>query len=199
MTPNPIPAGPSPDLERLLASLPDGGAGVADRLVPLLYDELRRIARRELRRERPGHTLSTTALVHEAYLRLAGPSELSHTDRARFLAASAIAMRRVLIDHARRQQAGKRGGAWKRVSLSGVALAAEEPGETLLVLDGALQELSAANPRLATVVDCRFFGGMTEEETAVALGVTARTIRRDWLKAKAWLAHSLDAAQADSP
>ena len=173
---------------------PEPGSGAVDELVPFLYDELRRVARRVLRREQPGHTLTTTALVHEAYLRLASASNLDETERARFLGIAGRVMRQVLVDYARRGQARKRGGVQQRVSLSGVVLPAPAASDTLLGLDEALRELAEESPRLAQVVECRFFGGLTEEETGLALGVTPRTIRRDWLKARAWLAHSLGEA-----
>ncbi len=190
MSPNPLPAQPSPE-----PMLPSGDAAV-DPLIPLLYEELRRVARRQLRREQPGHTLTTTALVHEAYLRLAGASNLAGAERARFLGIAARVMRQVLIDYARRGRARKRGGVRRQVSLSGVVLAAPAASESLLALDEALTDLARLSPRLAQVVECRFFGGLTEEETGLALGVTPRTIRRDWLKARAWLAHALGDASA---
>jgi RNA polymerase sigma factor (TIGR02999 family) len=177
------------------ASPPQASRSAAvDRLIPLVYEELRAIARRALRGERAGHTLTTTALVHEAYLRLAAPSNLDGQDRARFLAAAAVAMRRVLIDYAREQSAQKRGGRPQRVSLSAMTLALPERAETLLALDESLLRLGARRPRLAEVVDCRYFGGMTEEETAAALGITSRTVQRDWAKARAWLAEDLGLA-----
>ncbi len=163
----------------------------ADALVPVLYAELRRIARRQLANERDAHTLSTTALVHEAYMRLAGPDTFDAGNRAHFLAAAAVAMRRVLIDSARRYQSQKRGGAWHQIALSDVQIAADERADILIALDRALDALAANNARLAQVVHYRFFGGMTEEETAIALGVTDRTIRRDWIKARMWLGAAL--------
>lgn len=197
-----LPARPDPDLipdaedapepAPLSAPLPEPGTAAADALVPLLYAELRRIARRQLAHERDGHTLTTTALVHEAYLRLAGPSSLNATDRARFLAAASVAMRRVLIDSARQHRAQKRGGEFRMIALSDVQVAADERAEVLVALDEALDALARENPRLAQVVSFRFFGGMTEEETAAALGVTERTIRRDWIKARIWLAAALE-------
>lgn len=168
-----------------------GDTGALDRLVPLVYNELRRIAHRELRRENPGHTLDTTALVHEAYLKLVDQSRVEWADRSHFFAVAAQAMRRVLVDYARRYRAEKRGGALRRVSLTDVALAAEQRADTLLALDEALNNLAALDQRLARAVECRFFGGMTEEETAEALGITARTLRRDWTKAKGWLHRAL--------
>ena len=181
--------------DRHLTLVPDGNTPPApvdaDALVPMLYGALRRLARRQLANERDGHTLSTTALVHEAYLRLAGPATFNSDNRAHFLAAAAVAMRRVLIDSARQYQAQKRGGAWRQIALSDVQIAADERADILVALDAALDALAKNNARLAQVVHCRFFGGMTEEETALALGVTDRTIRRDWIKARIWLGAAL--------
>jgi RNA polymerase sigma factor (TIGR02999 family) len=171
----------------LLLDLERGDARAADVLVPLVYEELRRIASRQLRRESEGHTLSPTALVNEAYLRLVDQTRVQWVNRAQFFAVAARLMRRVLLDHARKVGAAKRGGGWQRMELEGAEIPVEERAAELVALDEALDRLEALNPRLAQVVECRFFGGMTEEETAAALGVTDRTIRRDWTKAKGWL------------
>ena len=160
-------------------------------MVPLLYEELREIARRLVRRERPGHTLDTTALVHEAYLRLVDQTRLTSDDRARFLQAAACAMRRVLVDYARQRGAEKRGGGELPANLDEISVAAAETPDTVVDLDEALTRLHALNPRLAQVVECRFFGGMTEEEVSAALAVNVRTVRRDWTKAKGWLSAAL--------
>ncbi len=161
---------------------------MAEVVFPLAYEELRRVARRALSNENTGHTLDTTALVHEAYLRLVDSSRVPWEDRARFLALAATAMRRILIDHARRRHAVKRGEAPIAVNLDHLQLARDDSADTLVALDDALARLGALSPRLVQVVECRFFIGMSEEETATALGVTARTVRRDWLKARGWLA-----------
>jgi RNA polymerase sigma factor (TIGR02999 family) len=167
-----------------------------DSLLPLVYAELRRIAHAHLGRERPGHTLSTTDLVHEAYVRLADQRGVA-MERPRFLAMASTAMRRILIDYARRHQAGKRGGGAAAITLdealvAGVAgVAADDSSEMLVALDDALTRLAAVDGRLAQVVECRYFGGLTEDETAEALQVTARTVRRDWVKAKEWLYRDL--------
>jgi RNA polymerase sigma factor (TIGR02999 family) len=161
--------------------------GAAESLFPLLYDELRRIAHRQLGLERTGHTLSTTALVHEAYVKLADQTRAQFASRAHFLAVAAQAMRRILVEYARKARADKRGGKWHRLDLDQVDIPIEDRAEALVALDGALERLAALSPRLSQVVECRFFGGMTEEETATALGVTDRTVRRDWIKAKGWL------------
>ena len=157
-----------------------------DRLFELVYGELRRIARSQLRGERPDHTLGTTGLVHETYLKLASQSRVQWQDRAHFYRAAAGAMRRILVDYARRYLAERRGGGLRRITLEEEATA-EERGETLLALDDALEGLAAVDQRLSNVVECRYFGGLTEEETAEALGITARTVRRDWVKARCWL------------
>ena len=168
-----------------------GDRGALDRALPLVYDELRRLARRQLRREAEGHTLNTTALVHEAYIRLVDQTRAEWRDRAHFLAVASTAMRRVLVDHARRHHAAKRGNG-ARVPLEQLeGLAADERVELLVALDEALVRLAALDPRQARVVECRFFGGLTEEETAEALGIGLRTAKRDWAKARSWLYHEL--------
>jgi len=180
-------------LTELLLALRDGRAGVVDQLYPLVYEELHRIAHRALRGERTGHTLGTTGLVHEAYLGLVDQTRLEYRDRAHFYGIAARAMRHILVDYARRHGAAKRGGSRRAISLDEAILAVEDRAEALLALDEALSELEALDPRLGQVVQCRFFGGLTEEETGEVLGVTARTVRRDWLKAKGWLYHHLSA------
>jgi RNA polymerase sigma factor (TIGR02999 family) len=158
-----------------------------DAVFPLVYDELRRIAHSHLRREQSGHTLSTTDLVHEAYVRLADQTGIPVHERSRFFVIAATAMRRVLIEYARLRQAAKRGGGAEMVSLDEHEIAADQSSEMLIALDEALTRLAALDARLASVVECRYFGGLTEEETADALQITARTVRRDWTKAKEWL------------
>lgn len=159
-----------------------------DEVVPQLYDELRRLARAHLRRERAGHTLGTTALVHEAYVRLTGHAGLAADDRTRFFAVASNTMRRVLVDYARERQRLKRGGGAAAVSLDEVEpFLSEDEAEELLALDDALDRLAALNPRAASVVQHRFFGGFTLEETASLLDVSLKTVQRDWLAASAWL------------
>jgi RNA polymerase sigma factor (TIGR02999 family) len=159
-----------------------------DQLVPQLYDELRRLARAHLRRERPGHTLGTTALVHEAYVRLAGQTELSVDDRTRFFAIASNTMRRVLVDYARERRRLKRGGGAAAVSLEEVEpFLSEDEAEELIALDDALERLTTLNPRAASVVQHRYFGGFTLEETASLLEVSLKTVQRDWLVASTWL------------
>jgi RNA polymerase sigma factor (TIGR02999 family) len=162
-----------------------------DALMPLVYDELRAIAHRQLA-ARPGATLQTTGLVHEAYLKLAERAPGRLNDRGHFLALASLAMRHVLVDRARARLTGKRGGAQRRVSLDEEEIAVDDQPEALLQLHDALNRLAEAEPRLARVVECRFFGGLTEDEIAEALGVTVRTVRRDWVKARALLRRALD-------
>ena len=179
------------EVTRLLVDFGGGDREALDRLLPLVYGELRRIARHELRRERPDHTLTTTALVHEAYLKLVDQANAAPGSRARFFAVASTAMRRVLIEYARRRQAEKRGGGQRPLSLDEAVVVADDNAEMLLALDDALTRLAALDERMARVVECRYFGGLTEEEAAEALGVTARTVRRDWVKAKGWLYREL--------
>jgi RNA polymerase sigma factor (TIGR02999 family) len=183
------------EVTRLLSQLRGGDHDALDRLFPLVYQELRRAAERALRREAGGHTLQPTALVHEAYLKLAG-GPLESANRAHFLGIVARAMRQVLVDHARRRRAAKRGGGEAAMSLSEADGAWTVRPDELVGLDEALDRLGARNDRLRRVVELRFFGGLTEDETAVALGVTTRTVQRDWAKARAWL-HKELAGQPD--
>ena len=175
------------EVTRLLVAWRSGADGAEDELFAIVYEELRRIARHHLRRERAGHTFGPTALVHEAYLRLVDQTRVEWADRAQFFAIASRMMRRVLVDHARRHRAAKRDGALVQVSL-GAELpesnVADERAATLLAIDDALTRMSAQDERLARVVECRFFAGLTEAETSAALGVTERTIQRDWAKAK---------------
>jgi RNA polymerase sigma factor (TIGR02999 family) len=162
---------------------------IAAELLPAFYEQLRRIAKRTRVRYGAGHTMQTTALVHEAYLRL-GQSR-SFADETHFLRASALAMRHALINHAQSRLAGKRGGGGPHVTLSQVADLSIESDEGMLALNEAVERLAKEIPRLADVVECRFFGGYGEEDTARALGVSLRTVQRDWLKARAWLFREL--------
>jgi RNA polymerase sigma-70 factor (ECF subfamily) len=171
----------------LLLQAGNGEREALDRVIPLVYDELRRLAHGRLQAEPTGHTLSTTALVHEAYLRLVDQTRAQWRDRRQFLAVAATAMRRILVDHARRHRSAKRGGPLRRVPLEDTDLPIEERAELLVSLDEALTRLAALDVRQAQVVECRFFGGLTEEETAEALGIGLRTAKRDWAKAKSWL------------
>jgi RNA polymerase sigma factor (TIGR02999 family) len=180
------------DVTRALRRWSDGEPGALSELLPLVYGELRRIARRALRQERPDHTLEPTALVHEAYLRLVPQGGKDWQNREHFLAVCAQLMRQVLVDHARRRQARKRGAGDVRVALDeGAGPAVAAPDLDLLVLDRVLGELAAIDPRRARVVEMRYFGGMSIPEIAVALGRPAWDVKKDWTLARAWLARRL--------
>jgi RNA polymerase sigma factor (TIGR02999 family) len=185
---------PTVGVTDLLRECRGGHREAMDRLFSLVYDELRRVAHGQLQREADGHTLVTTALVHEAYMRLVGVTRVEWRDRVHFLSTAARAMRRILIDYARGRQAERRGGGERAMTLDEALVAADLTPDSIVALDEALADLSALNPRLVRVVECRFFGGMTEEETAQALDVTSRTVRSDWLNARGWLRQALAAS-----
>ncbi len=171
----------------LLNDWKQGDKSALERLTPLIYDELRRIAHRYAQRERNGHTLQTTALVNEAYLRLAGAEKPDWQDRSHFFAVTAQVMRHILIDHARRRRFIKHGGAAQQISLDEACLMADERAAELIALDEALKDLARLDPRKTQVVELRYFGGLSLAETADALGISLMTVRRDWRAAKAWL------------
>ena len=175
------------DVTGLLLSWRQGDAQALDRLIPLVYDELRRVARRHLQREQPGHVLQATALVHEVYLRLVDVDRLTLKNRAHFFAVAAKLMRQILVDHARRQYADKRGGGVTMVSLEGVSPAVQPPSVDVLALDQALEALSEIDARQAGVVELRYFAGLSIDEVAEALGFSTATVEREWALAKAWL------------
>jgi RNA polymerase sigma factor (TIGR02999 family) len=175
------------DVTDLLVAWRGGDKDALDRLISLVHDELRRIAHAYLASERPDHTLRTTALVNEAYLRLVDSSRVQWRDRAQFFAAASGSMRRILVDYARRYRAGKRGGGLAALPLDEAVLVVEDRAEMIIALDEALERLEAMDARLCRVVECRYFAGLTDDETAEALGVTSRTVRRDWVKARGWL------------
>jgi RNA polymerase sigma factor (TIGR02999 family) len=183
------------DVTELLLAWRRGDPEALDRLVALVYEKLRRIAHGQLAREDAGHTLGTTALVHEAYLRLIDTSRVQWRDRAHFFGVTSAVMRRVLVDYARRYNAVKRGGGAGPLSLDETVLVVEERADALVALDDGLTRLTAMDERLGRVVECRFFGGLSEEETAEVLGVSARTVRRDWVMAKGWLYQKLRQCQ----
>lgn len=178
---------------QLLIEWGAGNRDVLDRLMPLMYDELRRLAHRYLQRERSGHTLQTTALVHEAYLNLIDQDRAQWENRAHFFAIAARVMRRILLMHARKKRAAKRGGGVPHLSLDEGAIVSGDQAEELIALDDALQRLEHMDERLGRVVECRYFAGLTIEETAEALDVSPATVKRDWRTAKAWLYQALAA------
>jgi RNA polymerase sigma-70 factor (ECF subfamily) len=181
----------SEDVTQMLATMSPGDREALDRVLPVIYGDLKALAQRELRRERPDHTLNATALVHESYLKLAQLENLTWEGRAHFFGAASRVMRRLLIDHARRRAAGKRGAGAGHIPLEDVVVAAREAPQELIALDEALTRLEAIDSRQAAVVECRFFAGMGIEETAEALGVSPVTVKRDWSVARAWLNREL--------
>ncbi|HSM14475.1 MAG TPA: sigma-70 family RNA polymerase sigma factor [Thermoanaerobaculia bacterium] len=178
----------------LLRQMQGGDREAFDRVVPLIYDELRRVARAQLRRVAPGRTLDTTGLVHEAYLKMAGQQGLEVESRRHFLAVSAHAMRQILVDYARARLAAKRGGGEVRVTLEEQTAVTEAEAGRLLDIDRALEGLRAESERMAKIVECRYFAGLTEEETAEALDTSLRTVQREWKRARAWLREALGEA-----
>ena len=185
-------------LTQLLAAWSDGDSTALERLLPLVYADLRRIAARQLRSERPDHTLSATAVVHEAYVRLVGQRQVRLEDRAAFFAAAATQMRRILVDHARRRSAAKRGGHEMRVTLDEEIAAGSGRDLDLLALDHALEELAAVDPRVARIVELRFFGGLSLEDTAAAMDLSRRTVVREWALARGWLHQRLEALRGNA-
>jgi len=181
------------EVTHLLRAARNGDAGAIDRVVPLVYEDLRRLARGQLRRVFGSQSVRPTELVHEAYVKLSA-GDVDAVDRGHFLSIAARAMRQVLVDEARHHRAAKRGGGWKQATLSGSHWFVDVDVDELLTLNDALEEL---DPRQRQVVECRFFGGMEESEIAEALGVNERTVRRDWVKARAWLNRAL--AERGSP
>jgi len=175
------------DVTALLSEMSEGNASAAERLVPIVYEELKRLARRYMRRERSDHTLQTTALVHEAYLKLAGQESVKWQSRSHFYGVAAQMMRRVLTDHARSSLRLKRGGANENLPLDEALVFTPEYSEDLLKLDEALDRLAKLDVRQGRVVELRFFAGLTVEETAEFLGISPKTVKRDWAVAKAWL------------
>ena len=175
------------EITGLLEQLRSGDGKAATRLMDLVYPELRRLAQRYMRRERPNHTLQATALVHEAYLRLFGSGPMEWQNRAHFFAVAAQQMRRILVDHARTLDARKRGGGDIKVSLEDAKELSVKPDQDLVALDETLKRLEALDSRAARVVELRFFGGLTEKEAAEVMGVSVATLKRDWEFARAWL------------
>jgi RNA polymerase sigma factor (TIGR02999 family) len=179
------------EITQLLLAWGQGDEKALEKLMPLVHDELRRMARRYMNRQRPGHTLQTTALVNEAYLRLIDASQVRWQDRAHFFAVSAQLMRRILVDFARAKSNLKRGGGAQQLSLEEAMEVSNERAADLVALDDALKALENMNPRQCRIVELRYFGGLSEEETAEALKISERTVRRDWSLARAWLYREL--------
>src|SRR5947199_3821743 len=184
------------DISTLLRAWSDGDRGALARLTPIVYDELHRLAGRYLKRERPGHSLQTTALVNEAYMRLVDYERMQWQNRAHFFAVSAQVMRRILVEHARRHNL-KRGGAVQHVSLDEAAVVGGDEDVDLLALDDAMNALARIDPRKVQVVEMRFFGGLSVEETAQVLKVSTVAVKRDWRAARAWLYRELTGGTAD--
>jgi RNA polymerase sigma-70 factor, ECF subfamily len=177
----------SQEVTLLLSALTRGDDGASSKLIPVVYDELRRLAGSYMRRERVDHTLQATALVHEAYLKLIEQRSVNWQSRAHFFGVAAQLMRRILIDHARGHSRQKRGGEQKKVSLDEALIFSEQQADELLAVDDSLNLLAKIDPRQAKIVELRFFGGLSVEETAEVLGVSPKTVKRDWSVAKAWL------------
>ena len=183
---------PPHEVTQLLVAWSDGDRAALDQLTPLVYEELHRLARNHMSRERQGHTLQTSALVNEAYVRLIDQKNVRWQNRAQFFSIASRLMRRILVDYARSHRYAKRGGDMRRVSLDEAAIVAQEPAAELVALDDALKSLAALDPRKCQVVELRFFGGMSVEESAEVLGVSVVTVMRDWSTAKAWLHRAME-------
>jgi RNA polymerase sigma factor (TIGR02999 family) len=188
---------PSQQVTQLLADWSGGDSGALEKLIPLVQPELHRLAHHYMGREAIGHTLQTTALLNEAYLQLVDDPKRSWQNRTHFVAAAAQLMRRIMVDHARERRALKRGGGALKVSLDDAALVTERRSEELLALDEALQELAVLDPRKSQIVELRYFGGMTIEETATFLKMSHRSVEREWTMAKAWLYRALSGKETD--
>ena len=182
-----LPSSPTHEVTRLLVAWGDGDRAALDRLMPLVHAELRRLARHYMSRERPGHTLQSTALVNEAYLRLVDQENMRWENRAHFFGIAARLMRQILVEHARSRQAAKRGGRQFRLSLSKVDRVASGPDLDLLALDEALGRLEALDPQKSRIVELRYFGGLGIDETAEVVGKSPATVKREWSLARAWL------------
>lgn len=191
-------AAPSPqDVTQLLVAWSNGKQQALERLTPLVYQELHRLAHRYMERERRGHTLQSTALVHEAYQRLINLKDVNWQNRAHFFAVSAQMMRRILVDYARSRRYNKRGGEWRQVPFNEAVAVFRDRRTDIVALDDALQTLADLDPRKARVVEMRFFGGLSIKETAEVLGVSQETVLRDWRLAKVWLLRQLGEGSAD--
>jgi RNA polymerase sigma factor (TIGR02999 family) len=184
------------DVTQLLVDWRNGDPEALDRLLPVVYDELRRLARGYLGRERSDHTLAATALVNEAFLRLIDQRKVQWQGRSHFFGIAAQMMRRILVDHARQHNAGKRGGAARKLALDEALALSEEKDLDLVALDDALKDLAALDPRQSRIVELRFFGGLDIEETAEALEISPATVKREWNMAKAWLYRQISRREA---
>jgi len=191
------PSAAQQEVTQLLADWSDGDDGALDKLIPLVQPKLHRLAHHYMSRERTGHTLQTTALLNEAYLQLVHDSTHNWRNRTHFMAAAAQLMRRIMVDHARERSSLKRGGGALRVTLDDAALVTEKRSEELLALDEALERLAAQDPRKSRIVELRYFGGLTEEETAAFLKLSDRTVRREWRMARTWLYRALSGKEPD--
>lgn len=191
----PIDATSRATITQLLIGYSKGDRSALDEMLPLVYNELKRLASYYLNREREGHTLQTTALVHEAYLRLVDQQQVNWKNRSQFLGIAAEMMRRILVNHARDRAVQKRGGDAKRVSLSIVGESGNQPDIDLIALDQALNQLSELDARKARIVELKFFGGMTTEETAEVLGISTATVEREWNHSRAWLYRAITGNQ----
>ena len=188
------------DVTRILSAIEQGDPQASEQLLPLVYEELRRLAAQKMAAENPGQTLQATALVHEAYLRLVGGENSQHWDsRGHFFAAAAEAMRRILVNRARDRQRLKRGGKRQRIDLQELILAAAAPDDDLIAVDEALEKLSGQHPQCAALVKLRFFAGLTLDEAAQSLGIARRTADRYWAYARAWLYHELRTGDEPTP
>jgi RNA polymerase sigma factor (TIGR02999 family) len=176
----------------LLVRWRSGDGDALQALMPLVYDEMRRLAHRYLRRERPGHTLQSTALVHEAFVRLTGNAPPQWEDRAHFFAIAARLMRQILVEYARSRSAGKRGGDAIKLAIDSVEVPGQSPGLDIVALDDALKDLARIDPQQSRVVELRFFSGLSIEDTAEVLGISESTVKRDWNTARVWLFRALD-------
>ena len=190
------PARSPHEITQLLAEWSDGNQTALDKLYPLVYDELHKMANRYMKRERKDHTLQTTALINEAYVRMVDQKNVHWENRAHFFAISAQIMRRILIDHARRHHYAKRGGGALKVSLDETAMVASDPASDMLLLDEALNRLAEMDPRRGQVVELRYFGGLNNEEIAGVLKISENTVTRDWNMARAWLYQELSGSVA---
>ena len=193
-----VSAPPRQEVTQVLVDWNKGDQNAPDRLMPLVYEELRKLARNYLQRERSDHTLQATGLVHEAYLRLVDQDSMSWQNRAHFFAVAAQVMRRILVDHARSHRAEKRGGDREKIAFDEALAPSDEKAVDLIALDDALQDLGRFDPRQSRIVELRFFGGLTNEEIGEVLEISPRTIKREWRLAKAWLRREIKGEAPDA-